>query len=207
MLDYIQIPICNYNDGLEIMNHYLNMRILDKTRNTVMLTEHHNIYTAGVTLKKIPNELNIPLVKTSRGGKITYHGPGQRIIYPIINLDSILLKKDIHLYISKLQASIINSLAKFGINAFKLEKQPGVWVKKNTQIAKIAFIGIRIKKWISFHGCAINIATNLKYYNDITPCGIKNCLVTSFHDLGKKISLKEFDQIFTKEFTKEFYFR
>ena len=183
------------------MNHYIRI----KMRDTVILTEHHNIYTAGLTIKKNSEvRNNIPLVKTSRGGKITYHGPGQRIIYPIINLNSSHLKKDIHLYISKLQASIINSLAKFSINAFALKKQPGVWVKKNTQIAKIAFIGIRIKKWISFHGCAINIATNLKYYNDITPCGIKNCLVTSCHDLGKEISLEEFDEIFKEEFTKEF---
>lgn len=203
MINYIQVPICDYSDGLEIMNHYLNRRTIGKIHDTVILIEHHNVYTAGLTVKKLPElENNIPFIITNRGGKITYHGPGQRVIYPIINLDSAILKKDIHLYINKLQQSIINSLAKFDINAFTIEKYPGVWVKKNNQMAKIAFIGIRIKKWVSFHGCAINIASNLEYYNDIISCGIENCLITSCHDLGKKISIEEFDTVFKEEFNK-----
>lgn len=168
----------------------------------IWLVEHESIYTYGVStdVSSLDKELNI--VQASRGGKITYHGPGQRIIYPILNLNRDA--KDIRLYIHRLQQWIINSLAHFKIDAFAIENMIGIWVKQGQINAKIASIGVKLKKWVTYHGIAVNISTDLSEFAKIRPCGIDNLVTTSLLDLGIDISLPEFDQVLKAEFSKIF---
>ena len=143
-----------------------------KASNLIWVLEHLPIYTAGTNYKK--NEIldnSIKIVKTNRGGKITYHGPGQRIFYFVINLNK---KRDIRKFLSVIENSIIQSLKEYGINSYADKKNIGIWVKQKNKIKKIAAIGIKVKKWIAYHGFSINVDNNLECYKKIIPCGIKN---------------------------------
>jgi lipoyl(octanoyl) transferase len=141
-----------------------------------------------------------PIIPTGRGGKLTYHGKGQRVIYPIINLAGEHHKKDIGLYVRTLESCLINTLRELDIDAYIIPNKVGVWVNIEGHDAKIASIGIRIKKWVTYHGIAINISTDLSKFNAIIACGIQDIRHTSLLDLGVKISFDEFDQILKKQF-------
>ena len=145
---------------------------------------------------------SINLIRTSRGGKITWHGPGQRVVYLMLNLKNRL--QDVKAYVYALEELIILTLKDFYINGVRINGQPGVWVKDNNGYDKIAALGIRISSWITFHGISINVNPNLDEFNNIVPCGIKNSGVTSFHKLGKKIALRELDISLKKNFNKVF---
>jgi len=135
--------------------------------------EHPHIYTAGSSYKEseILNK-SIKLIKTNRGGKITCHGPGQMICYFVIDLNK--RKKDIRKFISIIEKTIIETLNEFNIKSFKDPKNIGIWVKDKSHVKKIAAIGVRVKRWIAYHGFAININNDLDPYKKIIPCGIKN---------------------------------
>jgi lipoyl(octanoyl) transferase len=153
----------------------------------IWILEHPKTYTAGVSFKQ--NEIidrKIKVIKTNRGGKITLHNPGQKIIYFVINLNN--RKKDIRKFINKIELSIIEFLKIFKINAKKDKKNIGIWVKGR----KIAAIGLRVSRWVAFHGFSINISNNLNEYLSIVPCGLNNKEVTSVF-LEKKIIPKNFE--------------
>ena len=139
----------------------------------IWVLEHPLIYTAGSSYKEseILNK-SIKLIKTNRGGKITCHGPGQMICYFVIDLNK--RKKDIRKFISIIEKTIIETLNEFNIKSFKDPKNIGIWVKDKNHIKKIAAIGVRVKRWIAYHGFAININNDLDPYKKIIPCGIKN---------------------------------
>jgi lipoyl(octanoyl) transferase len=139
----------------------------------IWVLEHPHIYTAGSSYKEseILNK-SIKLIKTNRGGKITCHGPGQMICYFVIDLNK--RKKDIRKFISIIEKTIIETLNEFNIKSFKDPKNIGIWVKDKNHIKKIAAIGVRVKRWIAYHGFAININNDLDPYKEIIPCGIKN---------------------------------
>ena len=139
----------------------------------IWVLEHPHIYTAGSSYKEseILNK-SIKLIKTNRGGKITCHGPGQMICYFVIDLNK--RKKDIRKFISIIEKTIIETLNEFNIKSFKDPKNIGIWVKDKKHIKKIAAIGVRVKRWIAYHGFAININNDLDPYKKIIPCGIKN---------------------------------
>lgn len=179
--------------------------VINGGEETLFLNELEDVYTAGTSANAATDYFNksIPLIETGRGGQITYHGPGQIVAYPIIDLKT--RDQDLKLYISNLQNWIINTLAHFDIKAFKTD-DVGVWVKDefgNTK--KIAAIGIRVRKWVTFHGVALNVKPDLEKFNGIIPCGITQHGVTSMESiLNKDINLEEVEEILVEEFEKIF---
>tara|TARA_Y100001960_G_C14707337_1_gene845040 strand:+ start:163 stop:771 length:609 start_codon:yes stop_codon:yes gene_type:complete len=181
------------------------VNVINGGEETLFLNELDDVYTAGTSANAATDYFNkdIPLVETGRGGQITYHGPGQIVAYPIIDLKT--RTQDLKLYISNLQDWIINTLAHFDIKAFKTD-DVGVWVKDefgNTK--KIAAIGIRVRKWVTFHGIALNVNPDLEKFNGIVPCGITQHGVTSIASiLNKDIDLEEVEEVLVEEFSKIF---
>jgi lipoyl(octanoyl) transferase len=168
---------------------FLEKRLLDihnnKESDLIWVLEHEEVYTAGTSYKE--NELlnkNINLVKTNRGGKITYHGPGQLICYFVIDLKQ--RDKNIRKFITLIEKTIIESLLEFNINSFGDPKNIGIWINDKANIKKIAAIGVRVSKWIAYHGFAININNNLKKYQNIIPCGIFDKGVTSLKEINNQ---------------------
>ena len=168
---------------------FLEKRLMEinnnKKGNLIWILEHEEVYTAGTSYKdeEILNR-DINLVKTNRGGKITYHGPGQLICYFVIDLKE--RKKDIRKFITSIEKTIIESLAEFNINSFGDPKNIGIWVKDKGEINKVAAIGVRISKWIAYHGFAINISNNLTKYQNIIPCGISDKGITNLKDINNQ---------------------
>ena len=167
----------------------------------IWFLNHNSIYTMGTSanINEIHKKTNIPIITSNRGGKTTYHGPGQRIVYFLINLNK--RKKDIRLFIKIIEKSIIELLKIYKINANSDRNNIGIWVKNK----KISAICIRVKKWIAYHGCSININNDLSYYKKIIPCGLSNKKITSFEDLGVKkiVNLNEnIEKIFIKNLAK-----
>ena len=167
----------------------LEERLLDinsnKKNDLIWLLEHEEIYTAGTSYKKeeILNK-DINLIKTNRGGKITYHGPGQLICYFVIDLKQ--RQKDIRKFITIIEKTIIESLSEFNIKSFGDPKNIGIWVKDRADIKKVAAIGVRISKWIAYHGFAININNDLSKYESIIPCGISDKGVTNLKAISEQ---------------------
>lgn len=203
MIDWIDFAeTIEYSKALKIMETKLEQIILNKSNETVYLLEHEDIYTAGTSYKEeeLLGNSNIPVIYTGRGGKYTYHGPGQAIIYPLIDLRKGNRLKDIKLYIKHLELAVINTLKEFDLKAYSIEDKVGIWVNKQKTPAKLGAIGVRVKKWVTYHGIAVNISTNLEKYKGIIPCGISDFPVTSLYELGVEISVKDFNFIFKKEF-------
>ena len=161
---------------------FLEERLLDinndEKSDLIWLLEHEEIYTAGTSYKEeeILNK-DINIIKTNRGGKITYHGPGQLICYFVIDLKK--RKKDIRKFITLIENTIIESLFEFNIRSFGDPKNIGIWVNNKNSDKKVAAIGVRVSKWIAYHGFAININNDLTKYQSIIPCGISDKGITS----------------------------
>ncbi|MCC8417722.1 MAG: lipoyl(octanoyl) transferase LipB [Rickettsia endosymbiont of Bryobia graminum] len=207
MHKFITLPgLLKYQDAAIIMENKVNDVINNPTEETIYLVEHQDVYTAGTSHKdyELLNSRHIPVVYTGRGGKFTYHGPGQRVIYPILNLSLEKRKKDLKLYIGLLEKSIISSLSDFGVQAFTMNDAVGVWVTENNRPAKIASIGVRVKKWVTYHGIAINISTDLDKFSGIIACGLKDVPVTSLNKLGIDISFTQFDEVIKNHFNRIF---
>ena len=156
----------------------------------IWILEHPSIYTAGTSYNE--NEIldkSINVVKTNRGGKVTYHGPGQTICYFVIDLNK--RKKDIRKFTTTIENIIIQTLKEYQINSFNDRDNIGIWVNHKNKIKKIAAIGIRVSKWIAYHGFAINVNNNLENYNKIIPCGIKNKSVSNL----KLIKDQNYDEL------------
>ena len=179
---------------------YLNKRVEEvkygKNRELLWILEHPTTYTAGISFNKkeiIDRKINI--IKTNRGGKITLHNPGQKIVYFVINLNN--REKDIRKLIGLIENSLIQFLKKFKIEAKRDEKNIGIWVNGK----KIAAIGIRVSRWVAYHGCSINISNNLNQYLKIIPCGLDNKKVTSILK-EKKIKIKNYEKKLANIFIK-----
>ena len=188
-----QKPV-KYEDALRIMEDRLLQIDQKKSKDLIWILEHQNIYTAGTSYKE--NEIldnSIKVFKTNRGGKITYHGPGQLVCYFVIDLKKI--KKDIRNFISIIEKTIIDSLKSYNINTFSDKENIGIWFNDNSKIKKVAAIGVRVRKWIAYHGFSININNNLKKYDAIIPCGIKDKGVTNLYEIKNQNYSKLKDKI------------
>ena len=183
---------------------FLEQRLIDINNNKkgdlIWILEHEEVYTAGTSFKEeeILNK-NINLVKTNRGGKITYHGPGQLICYFTIDLKQ--RRKDIRQFITLIEKTIIESLFEFNIKSFGDSKNIGIWVDDIKKINKVAAIGVRVSKWIAYHGFAINISNDLTKYQNIIPCGILDKGVTNLKSI-KDQNYNILGNVIIKNFTK-----
>ncbi len=175
--------LVKYEEALKLMEDRLLQIDQKKSKDLIWVLEHENIYTAGTSYKE--NEIldrSINIFKTNRGGKITYHGPGQLICYFVIDLKKI--KKDIRNFISIIEKTIIDSLKSYDINTFSDKENIGIWYDDNSKIKKVAAIGVRVSKWIAYHGFSININNDLKKYDAIIPCGIKDKGITNLKTIN-----------------------
>ena len=167
----------NYFKAINLLEARLQQLYEKKEKELIWILRHNEIFTAGTSYNK--NEIidkSIDVIKTNRGGKITYHGPGQLICYFVIDLRN---KKDIRKFITSIEKTIIQTLRFFNIETFSDKENIGIWYKKKNKISKVAAIGIRVRKWIAYHGFAINIDNNLDQYKKIIPCGIIDKSVTN----------------------------
>jgi lipoyl(octanoyl) transferase len=174
-----------YHDAIEFLEDRLKSIHNNKQNDLIWILEHNEIYTAGTNYKE--NEIlnkNIDLIKTNRGGKITYHGPGQLICYFVIDLKK--RKRDIRKFITLIEKTIIESLNEFNIRSYGDPKNIGIWIDSNDGAKKVAAIGVRVSKWIAYHGFAINISNNLSKYQNIIPCGISNKGITNLKEINNQ---------------------
>ena len=179
-----------YEDAKKMMEERLLNVDLNKSNELIWTLEHPDIYTAGTSYNE--NDIldkSIKILETNRGGKITYHGPGQLICYFVIDLKK--RKKDIRNFISIIEKTIIDTLQFFSIKTFSDKENIGIWYKDNEQTKKVAAIGVRISKWIAYHGFSININSNLDKYKAIIPCGIKDKGVTNL----KQIKDQDYEEL------------
>ena len=179
-----------YKEAIDYLEKRLVQVNQKKETELIWILEHPSIYTAGTSYNE--NEIldkSINVIKTNRGGKITYHGPGQTICYFIIDLTK--RKKDIRKFTTTIENTIIQTLKEYKINSFSDRDNIGIWVNHKNKIKKIAAIGIRVSRWIAYHGFSINVNNNLENYNKIIPCGIKNKSVSSL----KLIKDQNYDEL------------
>ncbi len=171
----------NYFESINLLETRLKDLYNNKAKELIWTLEHNEVFTAGTSYKK--NEIidkSIKILETNRGGKITYHSPGQLICYFVIDLRN---KKDIRKFITVIEKTIIQTLKFYKIETFPDKDNIGIWYKANNEVKKIAAIGIRVSKWIAYHGFAINISNNLENYKKIIPCGIPDKGITNLKNI------------------------
>ena len=187
-----------YNFAINYMEKRLEQISMGKKNELIWTLEHDEIYTGGTSYKE--NEIldsSIKFIKTNRGGKITYHGSGQLVFYFVLDLKK--RKINIKKLITIIEKTIIDTLDYFKIKSFADRKNIGIWYKKNKKIEKVAAIGIKVKNWIAFHGFSINICNDLKKYEKIVPCGIKEKKITNLLKI-KNQDYKAINDILIKRF-------
>jgi len=189
-----------YKEAIDYLENRLIKLNKKRAKELIWILEHDEIYTVGKNFIK-DEVLNkkIKITKTNRGGKITYHGPGQLICYFVIDLNK--RKKDIRKFIGLIESTIIETLNEFNIKTFNDKKNIGIWYKEKNKDMKVAAIGLRISKWIAYHGFSININNDLTKYKNIIPCGIKNKGITNLYNI-KNQNYKNLKNKIIKNFVK-----
>ncbi|MEM8833975.1 MAG: lipoyl(octanoyl) transferase LipB [Pseudomonadota bacterium] len=184
-----------YPDAVAAMEERIAWIRAGESNEQVWLLEHPSLYTAG-TSSKAEDLLKpqFPVFETGRGGQYTYHGPGQRVAYVMLDLKKRQKTPDIKQYVCNLEQWIIDTLKEFDIIGERREGRVGIWVNRNGSDKKIAAIGVRVRHWVTYHGISINLNPDLKHFNGIVPCGISDAGVTSFNDLGVSATMEELDQ-------------
>ena len=193
----------NYQDAIKFLEERV-IKIRNKeSSNLLWILEHPNLYSAGTSAKKtdLLNKNKFPIYKTNRGGQWTFHGEGQKIVYFVIDLTS---EKNIKNFVRKIEKWIIKVLKNYKIQSSNDPNNIGIWVKNNNNLEKIAAIGIRVKKWIAFHGFSLNINVNKKNYNGIIPCGINDKGISNMSDFVKLSHINDINEIIIAEFKKTF---
>ena len=199
-----------YDHAVEMMQSHHRRLVAGEAGEAVFLLSHPPVYTAGTSARRedllkahLPKDIQI-IADTGRGGQWTYHGPGQRIIWPVLDLNR--RKRDIRAYIHTLEGWVMQVLDRqFGITSQRREGLPGLWVSRSDigrpeQMDKIAAIGVRISKWVTMHGIAVNIDPDLSHYRGIVACGVTDGGITSMAELGHLVSEAEFDMALQAEF-------
>ena len=196
-----------YPLALEAMRERAAAIAAGTAEEAVWLLEHPPLYTAGTSA--VPGDLltdRFPVFEAGRGGQFTYHGPGQRVAYLMLDLRE--RGRDIRCLVQGLEGWIIDTLAAHNITGDRSEGRIGVWVKRPdkgpARQDKIAALGVRVSKWVTFHGISLNIAPDLSHYDGIVPCGITDQGVTSFEDLGQLVSMPEVDTVLRAQFERRF---
>ncbi len=200
-----------YPEAVEAMEHYVASIRAGEANERVWLLEHPPLYTGGTSAQStdLLEPDKFPVFKTSRGGQYTYHGPGQRVAYVMLDLEK--RGRDIRAFVHALEKWIIEALAEFGLRGEVRDGRVGVWIDRSAdsgtiQEDKIAAIGVRVRKWVSFHGISFNVAPELTHFTGITPCGIDEAGlgVTSLRNLGLAATMEDADAALRKGFEKVF---
>ena len=198
----ISKTIINYDDAISLMEDKVLKIKQNIDKELVWLLEHGSIYTAGTSAKEqdMLNKKDVLVRYTGRGGQWTWHGPGQRVAYVMLDLKKRL--PDVRAYVNALEEWIILTLRDFNLEGTRLEQKPGVWIKNNdNSYNKIAALGVRISSWVTWHGISINLNPDLNAFENIVPCGILNGSVTSFKNLDINVSMNALDQSLIKNFS------
>jgi len=207
VLKYCDLGLIDYLEAWELQKELFSQKLVDKNEDFLLLLEHPNTYTLGKTADRLNlkgtedylKENHISVYDIDRGGDITYHGPGQIVGYPIIDLNN--WHKDTHKYLRALEEVIIQTCAEYNLKCERIPEYTGVWINDK----KIAAIGIKISRWITMHGFAFNVDTNLNLFNGIIPCGIQDKKVTSLkNELQRDIEIKEVKQKLLNNFAEVF---
>ena len=192
----------DYLESIKILEKRVHDVFLGKKDEFLWILEHNSVYTAGTNAnRKDLLDKNIPVIKTNRGGKYTCHSPGQKVVYFVLNLNK--REKDIRKLVNKIENCIIQTLKEYQIESYNDPKNIGIWVDKQKNSKKIAAIGIRVKKWVAYHGFSLNVCNDLSKYKGIVPCGIRNKGITSLKDMGIK-NYENIEEIIIKKFLNTF---
>jgi lipoyl(octanoyl) transferase len=194
----------DYDDALDVMARRVTAIRNGEARELVWLLEHPPLYTAGTSAKEAdlldPNLL--PIHRTGRGGQFTYHGPGQRVVYVMLDLK--LRGMDVRAFVTRMEQWAVAVLTEFNVKGETRRDRAGVWIKRPSEIGgtedKIAAIGLRVSRWVSSHGMSINVDPDLSYFNGIVPCGIRDAGVTSLADLGLPVTMHDIDVALRRSF-------
>jgi lipoate-protein ligase B len=198
------LGVVDYDDALAMQTAMLAARIDGRITDTLLMLQHPHVFTLGRGADEgfiVGNPEGVPIRRVSRGGQVTYHGPGQLIGYPILKLEG--RERDVTRYLRSLEAAMIDALAKFDIDAGRRDAMTGVWVGA----LKIASIGVGIRRWTTWHGFALNVSTDLSYFDSIVPCGIEGCRMTSVCEVTKRaVSVHEFAGVMRESFARVFHY-
>jgi lipoyl(octanoyl) transferase len=193
-----------YEDAVAEMESRVGMIAAGAARERVWLVEHPPLYTAGTSARDedLVEPDRFPVFRSGRGGQFTYHGPGQRVAYVMLDLGR--RTPDLRRYVTALEAWLIGTLAEFNIRGERREDRVGVWIRRPDKGAaaedKIAAVGIRVRRWVTFHGVSLNVEPDLSHFSGIVPCGVRQHGVTSLVDLGIPVSMPEVDALLRRNF-------
>ena len=189
-----------YQDALAFMEQRAAAIRAGTASECIWLLEHPPLFTAGTSADpaELSNPDEFPVYEAGRGGRYTYHGPGQRVGYVMLDLEK--RGKDIRCFVHALEQWMIDTLAQLGVNAHRASGRVGIWVGEGSDEAKIGALGVRVKRWVTLHGFALNVAPNLDHFGGIVPCGISDFGVTSLAELGKQIPLTRVDAALKRSF-------
>jgi lipoate-protein ligase B len=192
------LGIVDYGAALDLQAAMVAARLEDRIGDTLLLMEHPNVFTLGRGADEhfiVANPHGVPTYRVSRGGQVTYHGPGQLIGYPILKLDG--RARDVTRYLRNLEHAMIDALREFGLDADRRAGLTGIWIGTR----KIASIGVGIRRWVTYHGFALNVSTDLSFFEAIVPCGIEGCRMTSISEcISKQVSVREFSKSMQRHF-------
>ena len=203
-LTVADLGVVGYDAALELQSAMLAARLDGAVGDTLLMMEHPHVFTLGRGADErfiVANPAGVPIRRVSRGGQVTYHGPGQLVGYPILKLEG--RARDLTKYLRDLEAAMIDALAKFAVNAVRRDAMTGVWVGSR----KIASIGVGIRRWATWHGFALNVSTDLSFFDSIVPCGIEGCRMTSVCELtSRAVSVREFAEVMRESFRRVFHY-
>ncbi|MGB9153990.1 MAG: lipoyl(octanoyl) transferase LipB [Alphaproteobacteria bacterium] len=187
-----------YPEALTAMENRVNDIIAGAASERIWLLEHPPLYTAGTSADpvELKDAARFPVFATGRGGRYTYHGPGQRVIYAMVDLRK--RGKDLRQHVCRLEEWVIRVLADFGVKGERREGRIGIWVARDGREEKIAAVGVRVRKWVAYHGLSLNVDPDLSHFSGIVPCGISEFGVTSLRKLGLGATLPEVDAAFRR---------
>ena len=188
----------NYTESMKILEKRVQDVFFEKKNELLWILEHKTVYTAGTSAnEKDLIDKNLLILKTNRGGKYTVHSPGQKVIYFVLNLNK--RKKDIRVLINKIENCIMQILNEYKIKSYPDKKNIGLWVENKGNSMKIAAIGIRVKRWVAYHGFALNVSNDLSKYKGIVPCGIRDKGITNLQKMGVK-NFNNINEIIAEKF-------
>jgi lipoyl(octanoyl) transferase len=211
-LEVRRLGLVPYADGLELQRRLVEDRKADRIPDTLLLLQHPHVLTIGVKkdgrahILASPDRLTslgVEVFETGRGGDVTYHGPGQLVGYPILDLNPD--RRDVHRYVRDLEEVMIRVCAEYGLEAGRVKGFSGAWFRSNSGDEKIGAIGVRISRWVTSHGFAFNVTTDIDFFNLIVPCGIADKGVTSLASkLGRRVDMSEVEDHFVTHFSATF---